>query len=140
MSDLVYALGRVGLSLVFIVSGIFKFMAVGGIAKHPGVTKFLALLGMPDLAIPLGYLIATIEVVGGLMILVGFKAGIAAIVLIVFTLLTIYYGHPFWDVPADQVVAQRTQALKNLAIIGGLLLLAVNGSGPLSVDRRGSSA
>jgi putative oxidoreductase len=140
MSDVLYALARVGLSLVFIVSGVFKFMNVAGIAKNAGVTKFLATIGMPDLAVPLGYLIATIEVAGGLMILLGFKAAIAAVVLIVFTLLTIYYGHPFWDVPADQVVAQRTQALKNLAMIGGLLLLVVHGSGPLSFDRRGSSA
>ena len=52
MSDLRTRSDSVGLSLVFIVSGMGKFIAIGGIAKHPGVAEFLALLGMPDLADP----------------------------------------------------------------------------------------
>ena len=41
---------------------------------------------------------------------------------------------------ASQMAAQQTQALKNLAIMGGLLLLMAQGSGPYSVDGRGGRA
>jgi putative oxidoreductase len=65
------------------------------------------------------------------MILLGFKTRWAAAALFLFTAGTIFISHKFW---ID--ASQQTQALKNLAIMGGYLLLVVNGGGRLSIDRR----
>jgi putative oxidoreductase len=141
MWDFLYALGRVCLPIVFIVSGWGKFMNVDSILNNPGVKTFMSTVAggaAPPTA--LGYLIAAIEVFGGLMILVGFKARWAALGLVVFTLCTIFFRHHFWTFEGAARVAEQTQALKNLAIIGGLLMVAAIGSGRFSVDNRGSSA
>lgn len=138
----VYTIGRVCLSLLFVVSGIQKLMNVGGIAKMLSDTQF----PIPDQIVPylgsvpkyeaLGYLVAAIEVVGGLMLMVGLLARWAALALAVFTALTIIFVHHFWDMTGDAFASNLTQALKNLSIIGGLLLVVAVGPGPTAMDRR----
>lgn len=54
--------------------------------------------------------------------------------LIVFVALTIWYAHPFWTMAGAARAANQAHALKNLAIMGALLLLMVCGSGRYSVD------
>ena len=85
----------------------------------------------------LGYLIAAIEIVCGLMVLIGLKARWAALVLIVFTACTIIFVHHFWDMEGAALIDSRTDALKNLSIMGGLLLVVAVGSGP---ERRWTAA
>jgi putative oxidoreductase len=138
-----YTLGRILLSLVFIVEGIRKIMNVEGIAKMladhnvPVPDQIVPYLGgMPKFQAA-GYLVAAVEVICGLMILVGLKARWAAIVLIVFMACTIFYVHHFWDMSGDAFFNNMTEALKNLSIVGGLLLIAAIGSGPGAMDRRG---
>ena len=139
--NVAYTLGRIFIPIVFLVSGIQKVMNIGEIAQ------MLAANGVPfpDEIVPylggipkyeaLGYLIAAIEIICGLMVLIGLKARWAALVLIVFTACTIIFVHPFWEGGADQI-ANRTEALKNLSIMGGLLLIVAVGAGPSSVDDR----
>jgi putative oxidoreductase len=131
MQGVVFALGRALLSPLFIVSGVMKFMNVAGILGNPGMKNFMALVGGGAPPVWLGYLIAFIEVAGGLMILFGIKAKAAAIVLFLFVVATILFRHRFWIDPAEQ-----TQALKNFAIMGALLMIAVSGAGAYSVDNR----
>jgi putative oxidoreductase len=69
------------------------------------------------------------------MVLIGLKARWAALVLAVFTACTIIFVYPFWEGGADQI-ANRTEALHNLSILGGLLLIVAVGAGPSSVDDR----
>ena len=83
-----------------------------------------------------GYLIAAIEIICGLMVLVGLKARWGALVLIVFTAATIILVHHFWDMAGDAFYSNMTEALKNLSIMGGLLLVVAVGAGPSSIDRR----
>ena len=52
----------------------------------------------------LGYLIAAVEVVCGLMVLIGLKARWAALVLVVFTACTIIFVHHFWDMQGDALI------------------------------------
>jgi len=79
----------------------------------------------------LGYLIAATELIGGLMIVVGFKTKCAAIALLLFTIVATLLGHQFWIDPA-----QQAQFLKNLVIMGAFLMLIANGAGAYSVDNR----
>jgi putative oxidoreductase len=129
MTDLAYALGRVLLSVIFIVSGYNKLVAIAGF------TGFLTRQGLPAPQV-LAYAVAVFEIVAGLMILVGFKTRWAALALAIFTGIALYLAHKFWAVPADQYTNQLNHALKNLAIMGGFLLLFANGPGPYSVDAR----
>jgi putative oxidoreductase len=139
-----YTVGRIFLSLVFIVAGIQKVMNVGGIAKMlednkvPIPEQIVPYLGAMPKYEALGYLVAGIEVVGGLMVLVGLWARWGALLLALFTAGTIYFVHHFWDMEGAAYTSNLTQALKNLSIIGGLLLVVGAGSTPgAAMDRRG---
>jgi putative oxidoreductase len=87
----------------------------------------------------LGYLVGAVELIGGLMILVGFKARWGALMLFVFTACTIFFVHHFWDMEGAAAAMNQTQALKNLSIMGALLLLVAGGSGSHSLDGRATA-
>jgi putative oxidoreductase len=135
MQSTVFALGRALVSPLFIISGIMKFINVAGILGSTGTKNFMALIGGGAPPTWLGYLIAATELIGGLLILVGFKTKAAAIVLFLFTVAATLLGHQFWIDPS-----QQAQALKNLAIMGALLMLATTGAGACSFDNRSQPA
>ena len=136
-----YTLGRILLPLVFVVEGIQKLMNIRDTAAMLAANN----VPIPDQIVPylgsipkyeaLGYLIAAIEVICGLMVLIGLKARWGALVLVVFAALTIVFVHHFWDMDGAAQIANRTDALKYLSIIGGLLLVVAVGSRPSSIDR-----
>jgi len=141
----VYTTGRIFLSLIFVVSGVQKLMNISVIAKMLAdnnvpipdqVVTYLAQYSTIPKYEALGYLVAGVEVLGGLMVLVGLKARWGAVLLIIFSALTILFVHHFWDMSGDAFNANLTQALKNLSMIGGLLLVVAAGSGPTAMDRR----
>jgi putative oxidoreductase len=79
----------------------------------------------------LGYLIAGIEIICGLMVLIGLRARWAALVLIVFTACAIIFvPQYFWDLAGSAQIEARTELLKNLSIMGGLLLVVAVGARP----------
>ncbi|MGD9846656.1 MAG: DoxX family protein [Variibacter sp.] len=129
MSNLVMLIARICLSVIFILSGFGKLVAVSG------VSSMLAKHGFPQPML-FGYAVGLLEVFGGIMVLVGFATRWAALVLAAFTLGTIFLAHNFWAVDGAQYMAQRTQALKNLAIVGGFLMLFACGPGRFSADGR----
>ena len=65
---------------------------------------------------------AAFELVAGAMLVLGWKARWAALALAVYTAIAALIFHRYWSVPADQVSDQQTHFMKNVAIIGGLLL------------------
>lgn len=140
MSDIIYALGRMGVSIVFIVFGALQFMNVTPYLTFPAVLKFVALTGNIAPPVAIVYLVATTCLLGGIFILVGFKTERTALVLCVFTALTIYFAHSFWDMEGPARAANQAHAFKNLAIMGALLMLAVRGAGRYSIDHRKSGA
>jgi putative oxidoreductase len=127
MSDLGIAIGRAMMALIFIISGFGKLTAVAGIAG------MLQKMGFPQPQL-VGYATGVIELVGGLMMLFGFMTRWAALVVLAFTAATIYLGHPFWTMEGAQYAANRIHALKNVAMIGGFLVLAAVGPGRFSID------
>ena len=77
---------------------------------------------------------ALVEVVGGAMLVLGWKARWAALALAVFTVAATLVFHAYWSVPADQVMNQQIHFMKNLAIVGGLLLVFAHSSGRYALD------
>lgn len=121
--------GRVLLALIFIVSG------AGKIPGWEGTAGYMASKGLPMVPLLLAATIA-IELGGGLMIAAGWKARWAAIAIFVFLIPVTFIFHAFWGIDAAQAQGQMTHFLKNVSIMGGLLLVAAYGPGAWSVDRR----
>jgi putative oxidoreductase len=115
--------GRLLLAYLFVVNGYGK---IGGFA---GTAKYMASKGMP-LVEPLLVGAILIELVGGLMLAVGWKARWAAWAIFLFLIPTTLIFHPAWADPA-----QTIQFQKNLAIMGGMLYVAFMGPGKLSLDK-----
>jgi len=140
MWDGAYALGRALTTVVFIVAGIPKLMDPTGILGAAGTKAFWALVASGAPPTWFGYLIAAVEVVGGLMVLVGYQTRAAALVLAAFTVATIVFAHNWWAMDGAARAANLVQANKNLAIIGALLMIAAIGAGRYSVDNRNASS
>ena len=135
MPDVVNLISRVLLSAVFIVYGLLKFMDVSSITNNAGTKRFMDLIagGVPT-PTWLGYLIAAIELLGGIAILVGFKTRWIAWAFVAWLIVVTYFGHPFWTMDGQPRGLNMVNFYKNLAIIGGYLLLATAGGGRYSVD------
>jgi putative oxidoreductase len=101
----------------------------------PGFTRYLTGLGLPAPDI-MAWVVATFHIVVGLLLVVGFMTRWTALVVALFVACTIFLGHRFWAVEPAQFTTQLNFALKNIAIIGGLLILAAFGPGRHSVDAR----
>ncbi|MEK6211465.1 MAG: DoxX family protein [Pseudomonadota bacterium] len=120
--------GRVLLALIFIIAGF------GKITGFDGTVGYMQAYNMPMTQV-LAVIAIIIELAGGIMIAVGWKARWAAAALFIFVLVASFVFHAFWAVPADQAQLQNIQFMKNLAIMGGMLYIIVYGSGPFSVDK-----
>jgi len=117
-------LGRILLSIIFLLSGFGKLTAIGGTAA------FFGGLGLP-LPTVTAVVVGLLELLGGLAILVGFQTRIVGWVLAIFTVATALVAHTGW---ADQ--SQMINFLKNLAIAGGFIVLATSGAGAYSIDAK----
>jgi putative oxidoreductase len=112
---------RVLLGTVFIIAG------VGKIAGFTMTAGYIASVGLPMPAL-LTMLTIIVEVGAGLMLVTGIMGRIAAKVLFIFTLLATIFFH---NNLGDQL--QMMMALKNLSMMGGLLMVFIHGTGPMSV-------
>ena len=122
-------IGRLLLAYLFIPAGL------GKISGFAGTAGYIASKGLPMPEV--GAVLAILAELGcGILLLIGFKTRWAALALAVFTLAAAFFFHNYWAVPAEQVMAQRINFNKNLAIAGGLLLLAAFAAGAFSVDGR----
>lgn len=121
--------GRLLLALLFLPAGISK---IGGFA---GTVGYIGSKGLP---MPeLGAVIAiVVEVLGGLALIAGFGTRVAALVLAVFTLVATVFFHAYWAVPAEMQMVQQLMFFKNIAVVGGLLVLAAFGAGGWSLDAK----
>ena len=120
--------GRLMLGYIFVVAG------YGKIAGFAGTAKYMASKGMP-LIEPLLVGTIIIELVGGLMLAVGWKARWAAWAFFLWLIPVTLVFHAYWAVSPEQVMAQTIQFQKNLAIMGGMLYVALMGPGRLSLDK-----
>ncbi len=77
-----------------------------------------------------------VEIAGSLALLLGWGTRLAAGVLALFTLAASFFFHAYWAVPADQAFVTQLLFFKNIAVVGGLLVLAAQGAGGWSLDAR----
>jgi putative oxidoreductase len=121
--------GRVLLSLIFIISGWGKLM------NFSGTAAYMASMGMP---MPHVLLVPAIiiELGGGLMLLLGWKARWAALAIFLFIIPTTLIFHAFWAVDAAQAQNQMIHFMKNITIMGGMFYVMAFGSGPCSIDKK----
>jgi putative oxidoreductase len=136
MSDTVSLISRILMSLVFIIYGYMKLVDVASIVNNPGTKRFMELVASGAAAPTwLGYLIALIEVIGGLLILIGFKTRLVAWAMVIWIIIATLLGHPFWIMEGAPRGPNMVNFYKNLAIMAAYLLLAIHGPGRYSVDR-----
>lgn len=129
MNDAFTLIGRVLIAAMFVYSGYGK---IGG---FDGTAGYIASKGLP-LAQLLAAGTIVLEIVAGLMLVAGWKTRWAAFALAAFTVAASLLFHNFWGYPADQFQTQQLFFLKNMAIVGGLLMIVAFGAGRWSVDRR----
>ncbi len=120
-------LGRVLISAIFIWAGI------GKIFFFNETTHYMMSKGMTLVPFFL-FGALTIEILGGLAILIGFFARVGAMVLFLFLVPTTLIFHDFWNATEVEMQMQMILFLKNLNILGGLLYVITYGAGKWSVD------
>lgn len=119
--------GRILLALIFVLAGFEK------ITGFAGTVGYIAGRGLP-LPNLLAVVAIVVELGGGIMLVLGWKARWAALALFVFTALAALLFHNFWAAPADQAANQMIHFLKNISIMGGLLYVMACGGGGMSLD------
>lgn len=141
MSDIIIALGRILVATIFIWSGVSKLLDIDATASYIAARQVPAQIGwLTESWYPtaLAWTAATVEIAGGLMVALGFGVRLAALALIAFTFLTIVLFHDFWNMTGQARVVNSFQVLKNLSIIGALMMLLGAGAGPYSIGPNGA--
>ena len=125
--------GRILLSFIFLSAGIKKIVGFAGTKGY--------MLGKPVFQM-LGDSLTTLFLVGAIVLLIagsvlvisGFKAHWGALALIVFLVPTTVIFHNFWALEGREAGMQQIAFMKNLAILGGLCIVATRGAGAISLD------
>ena len=115
-------IGRIFISLIFLIAG------VGKIFNYEGTIGYMESFGIP------GYLLIPaiiIEILFPLLVIIGYKTKLAAIILALFTILLAIIFHTDFS---DQM--QLMSFLKNFAIAGGFSIIFVKGAGKYSIDQK----
>lgn len=129
LQDTLALIGRVLMASLFIPAGWSK------ITGFAGTVGYIASKGLPVPELLAALAIAA-ELGLGLLLLVGFKARWAAFGLAIFVAVITPIFHNYWAMPEAQQMMQKLNFTKNIAILGGLLVLSAFGPGALSVDGR----
>ena len=122
MTNIADLVGRILISVLFILNGIFK------INNYDGTIGWMESFGMPGvLLIPA----IILEIVGPVLIIIGYKTKLASGLLSLFCIATAVIFHNDFT---NQM--QFTSFLKNIALAGGFLILFVNGAKGFSLDNK----
>lgn len=127
MNNLLVLIGRLALAALFLPAGLSK---ISGFSATVG---YIESVGLPLAAVGAAIAIL-VELVGGAALIAGLFTRTAAVVLALFTVLASVFFHAYWAMPADQAFMQQLLFYKNIAVVGGLLILAAHGAGQWSVD------
>jgi putative oxidoreductase len=120
MEKLLTPIARILIAHIFLLSGL------GKIGNYAGTQAYMEAMGAPGMLLPL---VILLEVVGGLALIIGWQTRWAAFALAGFSIVAAVMFHADF---ADQM--QMIMFTKNVAIAGGLLLLAAHGAGYFSLD------
>ena len=122
MTNILDLVGRVFISLIFLLSGFSK------IGNYEGTVGWMESLGMPGF-----FLIPTIllEIVAPIFIIVGYKVKISAALLSLFCIATAIIFHTDFTNQMEFI-----SFMKNIGLAGGFLFLVVNGAKDFSLDKK----
>lgn len=120
---------RILIAAIFVLSGFSKLTDDGAAAGY--MTK----VGIPH-ADTLVIVAGIAELVGGLAVMLGLFGRLAALGLFVFLIPTTLLFHGFWNFEGAEAKTQMVNFMKNLSIMGGLLLLFARGPSKYSVDAK----
>jgi putative oxidoreductase len=122
--------GRVMLSVIFLMSA-----AGNKIPNFSQVAGYMESVGVPAAQMMLAAAIVFL-LVGGVSLVVGFKARLGATLLFVFLVLATYFFHNFWafDPETPEFQQQMIHFMKNIALMGAMLMVMAGGPGPWSID------
>ena len=122
MNNILNLIGRILISSVFLISGFNK------INQYDGTIEWMGSFGVPGILIIPAILL---EIIGSLMIIIGYKTRVIATLFSIFCItLAIIFHNDFSD------KMQLVSFLKNLALAGGFLFLVVSGPGKISLDKK----
>ena len=122
MTNILDLIGRILISALFLLNGVFK------INNYDGTIGWMESFDMPGILIIPAIIL---EIAGPILIIIGYKTKLAAGLLSLFCIATAVIFHNDF---ADQM--QFTSFLKNIALAGGFLLIVVNGSKDFSLDNK----
>jgi putative oxidoreductase len=127
---LILLLGRVCIGSLFLLVGINHWLEL------TLLIHFMA--GLPGSPQVWAILTATIEVAGGVGLVLGFRTRAVALLLVLFNLCAAAIGHPYWSITGDAAArwGQFIHFWKDIGLAGGVLFVLARGAGPLSFDRR----
>ena len=125
--------GRVLVTPIFLWAGYMK------VSHFSATAASLASLKIP-LATFAAAVAILIELGGGISVVLGFKTRFWAWIMFLYLIPVTYKVHAFWTEAGDARTDDMIHLLKNLSIMGALLLLAAYGPGPLSVDEAGGKS
>ena len=122
MTNILDLFARILISTLFLINGIFK------ITNYDGTVGWMEGYGVPGILIIPAIII---EILGPILIIVGYQTKITAAFLSLFCLATAVIFHNDFS---NQM--QLTSFLKNIALAGGFLFLVINGSKKFSLDNK----
>jgi len=130
-------LGRFLLALIFVYAGIRKLGAIAA------TTATMEKHGIPHADVLVWGAIA-LELGGGLALMLGFLARLAALALFFYLAVLAVVFHPYWTFTGDAFPVERAAFFGHLSMMGGMLFVVAFGAGPYSIDsliwgRRGAS-
>ena len=125
--------GRILMSVLFLISGFFN---IGGYSQ---MVAYSSSKGLPMASVAIACA-AVIELAGGLAIIAGFQTKIAAWLLFLYLIPVTFLFHNFWAMQGVEQQQNMIDFLKNVSIMGGLVILATYGAGPYSVDHSRAKA
>jgi putative oxidoreductase len=120
--------GRALLAAIFLASAVMNH-----IPKFADITNTLAGKGIPAPAIANAISIA-LMLLGGVSLVIGYKARLGATMLLVFLALAAYFFHDFWHYQDKAAQDQMAHFMKNVAMMGAMLVIIANGPGAWSID------
>jgi putative oxidoreductase len=116
-----------------LIGGLFVLSGASKLGAYSGITAAISAVGLPFA--PLGFAVTiAVEIGLGFLLLIGYRARPAALVLAAWCVVTAIFFHRNF---ADQNMF--IHFMKNLMIAGGLLQIVHFGAGALSLDNRRSS-
>lgn len=129
LTNLLALAGRILIAAIFVISGFGK---IGG---FEGVAGYIGSKGLPMPQV-LAALTIVLELGGGILLVLGFKTRWIATLFFLWLIPTTVIFHRFWGVDPQTAQQMQIHFLKNVSIMGAMLMLVAFGPGAYSLDKR----